>query len=315
MRGCPRFTVGIGAVIGLSLLAATPSLAIKTKAVKVNCATAKLQKAIDSAAAGVPTTITVSGTCSELIEVSRGKTITLVGNGAAEIKPPSTSTSSTLIITRGDLTLTKMKITNSATAANMVLAIGNSSLYIYGSTLSGPLVEIPLEVGETSVAKVFNSVIQGGTLETLLVSSQSTLEIFGSPTVTGHFDSNVGYKTQITTPATFAAIGCEQGGNLVIRAEGAGRVSVNNTIGYGIYASQCNALVRNKTGSSASVQITASMNAVDATLSQMQIENMSLSSGGYCMSLNRSDARATGLTYAACSSGQTNVTNSSLDIY
>lgn len=315
MRLISGFVTSVVLTTGLSIIAAEPSLALKTATATVSCPKAKLQSAIDNAVAGVPTTINVSGICSELIEVPTGKTIKLVGKGVAEIRPPSGSTSLPVISNLGDLTLQQMKVTNTAVADSMVVTAGNSRLYIVGSTLNGPSVSIPLEIAEASVGKVFNSVLQGGTDEALLVSSQSTLEIFGRPTVMAHFDSSIGYTTRITTPANTAAFSCEQGGNLVIRAEGAGRVEANNSVGAGLNISQCNVLVRNRTGSSASVKITAAGNAIQGALSQLRLESISLKSSQYCISLTRSVARATGLVYSSCTSGTTNLDNSFVDVY
>ena len=311
-----RFQTVFVSALGLTMLSLVgqPAEALKTATATVACPKAKLQAAIDRAAPGVPTRITVTGVCSELIEVPAGKTITLVGNGSSEIKPPSSATTSTLLVTRGTLTLEKMKVTNLASADSMVLALGNSSLYVYGSTLSGPSISRLFEVGETATAKIFNSVINGGTDEALAVSSQSTLEIFGRPSVLAHFDSSVGNQTIVTTTANWAGLQCAQGGNLVLRAEGSGKVTVTNSVGPAARFSQCGLTVRNAATSAPSITLTGNSGSVVSELSTMSINNIKLESqSGFCIELNQSNSLLDNTTFGSCGAGQKKITQSFVD--
>ena len=212
MRAKIVFSVAL--VSAISLLAGGPAQALTTTAVKINCSKARLQNTINKVAAGAPTTITVKGVCKELIEVPPGKSITLVGDGSSEIAPPNSASSSTLLTIGGSLTLQRMKITNAGASQTLISALGNSSLYIYGSTLAGASVSTLLDVSEGSAAKIFNSVIDGGTKEAFSVSSRSSLEVYGTPSALTHFNPSVGDQTIITTPAWNGGLQCEQNGSV-----------------------------------------------------------------------------------------------------
>lgn len=281
-----------------SLVAVNEANALRTATASVNCARAKLQTAIDNAAAGTPTRITVTGTCQEIIEIPRGKTITIVGGGTAILRPPASNTASSVVINSGELRLERITVTNPAASANLVVSLSSSTLEVLGSTLSGPSAEGVLEISGASTARILNSVIEGGTVETAGVYSQSTLEIFGRPTVLAHFNPSIGTKSVINSTATTAAsVFCTQGGNLVIRAEGAGKVEFTNNGGGGINGQLCDLLIRNKATSSA-VSFKTKFDSISMSQSKFVIENATLeASQGNGISLDQAQGSVQGVNF------------------
>lgn len=252
--------------------------AAQTASATVNCPRSSLQAAIDAVSPGVTTTIKVSGTCSELIEVPSGKTIVLQGDGKAELKPPADKADQPVLVNRGKLQLERMKVTNTAAAANVILALDSSSLVVLGSTISGSNAEIALEIANSSSGRIFNSVVRGGAGESVGVYNGGTVEIFGRPSMLSHFDSSIGYKSVISNnSAAVSAISCGDGSNLAIKTDGTGKVKVSNTAGTGIGMQLCSFRARNNSGSGG-IDVSAKGKAVSAMLSDLFLMGVTLSS-------------------------------------
>ena len=289
----------------LALLIATPALllpteanALKTASATVKCPTAKLQAAIDAAAPGVPTTIGVTGTCAERIDIPQGKTIILSGGGNAEIRASSTAP---LITNRGSLKLLLMKVTNLSTTSGVVLSAGSSELEVIGSTIKGDNAEIALEIAGASTGRIFNSVVSSKVGEGIGVYSQSTAEIFGRPSVTAHPTN--GYTSTISS-ADFSAISCGQGGNVVLRAEGTGKVNIRSTAGSGIALELCNLVVRNKAASAAAIDVLGNDAGISSVLSKLLMMKLTVqSSNAYAMSIAQSDIRMGGVVFKKSGEG------------
>lgn len=288
------------------LAACQPVHAVQSASVTVNCAKAKLQTAIDAALPGVPTTIQVSGTCIEQIEVPAGKSIVLRGNGKAELKPPSDKTDQPVLLNKGDLQLEQMKITNTAATSDVVLSANSSSLVILGSTITGGNAEVTLEITNASSGRIFNTVVNGGAGEAVGVYNGSTVEIFGRPSVMPHFDSSVGYKSVISNNSSgMSALSCGDGSNLTIKTDGTGKVKVSNTAGTSIGVNLCSFRARNNAGARG-IDVSGKANAIFASLSDLLLLAVNLSSQtGY--GLSGTEARFTMSGSAISKSGSGDV--------
>lgn len=288
--------IGILALVSLTVDNVTDARALKVASASVVCPTAKLQAAIDAAAPGVPTTIKVSGICVETIVVPEGKTIILRGGGKAELRPPAAASMMPVVTNKGDLTLIQMKVVNLATTSGVLLSDGSSQLVVYGSTIRGDNAEVALEVGGSSSGRIFNSSVSSNVGEGVGVYSQATAEIFGRPSVVGH--PTYGYTSRISSAGLDApAISCGQGGNLVIRAEGTGKVIVRSPAGTAVRAQQCTFLVRNQ-ASSGAVDISSKRVAIDLILSQAILQRATLQSAADVgMALSQSNAQILGVVF------------------
>lgn len=296
---------GLLAFMGFgALFAALPAEAAQTASAAVNCSKARLQAAIDAALPGVATTIRVTGTCSELIEVPAGKTIILQGGGKAELKPPADRRDQPVVTNKGDLQLERIKVTNTATATNVVLSANSSSLIVLGSTISGSNAEVTLEISNASSGRIFNSVVRGGAGEAIGVYNSSTLEVFGHPSMLAHFDASIGYRSMISNSAAgLSALTCGDGSNLTIKTDGTGKVKVSNTAGTGISMNFCSFRARNNSGAGG-IDVSGKRNAIWSMLSDLQLIGVTLAGQDeHALSGTQARMMMTGSTFSALGAG------------
>lgn len=253
MTKCLMLCLLAGAAVFFDIAAAG---AVVTSTTNVACSsTVKLQKAIDAAAAGSIATFVVSGTCTENILVPHGKTVVIKG---ASLVARLVAQNATLpaLVSNGVTTLQGMTVSNPAGAAEALIQANQSGhINILGSDLSAPKVNTVLEIWNTASGNLVNSRVIGGQGVGMEVADSASLYVNASP---AEVAGPEGAKVTISSP-TGAAIACDGGASLAVRARSAGgangSVVIRNSK-MGLNLSQCDATIVNRTPVASNLLIT-----------------------------------------------------------
>ena len=227
---------------------------VATSTVSLTCSsTKKLQATINSATAGVATTINVSGTCNENIVVPAGKTI-LIKAVTSTAKITASNASLPALISFGDTTIQGMTISNSSGTADALIETDKGgNLQVISSDLSAPNVGsiVGAWLGTTYI---INSRVIGGKYNAFDTFGSSTLVLKGDPSLqagpTGRFETYV--KSANT------GLRCNQGGSVRIKANKSGSAVGYVTIEqsqYGISGERCDLEIVNATGTASNIQV------------------------------------------------------------
>lgn len=230
-------------------LAGTPALA---GTVSVNCASAKIQAAIDAAPAGTPLVVNVSGACLENLTVPYGKQVNLVGLSGSSLKPKNAT--APVIVNNGWLTLSTMNVQSAGTAASLIQTLFGR-LEITASTLAAPKVVDMLDISNNASLRVFNSSITGGTATTIALSTGSVGVVVADASVP--YIGSAPVSTISAGNTTGSAIWCGATAGVRLRALAgtiAGAIRVTNSMN-GLDANGCTAEIQNKTGVADNVTI------------------------------------------------------------
>lgn len=229
-------------------IAVTPAFA---GTVSVNCASAKIQAAIDTAPAGTPLVVNVTGACLENLTIPYGKQVKLVGQSGSSLKPKDATLPA--IVNNGWLTLLKMNVQSAGSAATLIQTLFGRT-EITASTIAAPKVTDLLDTSNSASLRIANSSITGGAATTVSLASGATGVIVS--------DASLPYNgsplTTISSGNTTApAIWCGVTSGVRLRALAgtvAGVIRLTNSMN-GIDASGCTAEIQNKTGVADNVTI------------------------------------------------------------
>ncbi len=263
----------LGAMTAALLALAIPATAAPMTAATatVSCPTGSVQSAINAATPGVETTITVTGTCTENVDVPAGYIIVLQsGTSAGAVQQKLASAPGILVM--GRLTLKNFTVKSTLTSSKPVLvATKMGFILINGATLTGTGNTYVAVAWETSTIEMYDTNITGGTGQALLVMENA--HVYIGVTNAGTY--------QIKSDNSGAeAIGCYQGNILMLIDAGSTYKIGPATRAFG--SNNCVARFGYDTsGNTGSIQFSGTDRAVQAKNGDMiTISNATLSNTG-----------------------------------
>lgn len=147
--------------------------------VVVDCSSGSINQAIADAAPATPTTIDLSGTCTESVLVPSGKIITI--NGAAGTVVKAKGSNPTALKVEGQLTVNNLSIRSGKAAGGSLVQVGDiARFYMQGSSASSSVAQLVIQAYTNSAVVIENSTVSGGLESTLEVSNNSLAFVFAS---------------------------------------------------------------------------------------------------------------------------------------
>jgi hypothetical protein len=248
--------------------------------VNVACsATKKIQTAINGAAAGSVTTINVTGTCNENLNIPQGKTVIIKGTSAStpavlrqkDITLPA-------VLTRGDATLQNFLVqTTGGTADALIQAEGGGIIQLIGDGVTGGTsIDSIVGIWDNSTGFIFNTDVTGGASDAIDISNLGSLVLGSNPSAA---QGPSGLQSNIAN-----SVFCGPGSSLFLRVKGSGTGAGKLTItggNQGVATNQCSVTIWNKTASVDNLIITGTNGpGIALNKSTLSLQNAKITGSG-----------------------------------
>lgn len=241
-----------------------------------------IQSAINAVKSFGPTTLYVTGSCSESFAVPFADNITLRGQGgnqAASISPPAVQGPAASIF--GSLTIDNMTVQSSgANVGALLVAYDGGRVEIKRSKVTSSVARVLIAAENGSHLSIVNSSIRMTSPSSevaVSISGGSSLAIHGSSSEDS--GPNI-HSTVVSAGSSAVGIECSIGGSVILGADGSGSVQIENN-NKSIDANGCSIGLFNNSGSGTGISLSG--NVTDGMAlwnSNARLRNVTISGNG-----------------------------------